>query len=219
MDSFSLNHLVFLLEGVLWTVVLSGLAFVLGSLAGFGVMLLRTARSAWLRRVSFAYVQVIQGLPLLILLFCVYFGLGVVGIELSPLVAAALSLMIYCSAFLGEIWRGCVEAVPRTQSEAAECLALSRWQVLVDVVLPQAARIAVPPTVGFFVQVLKSTSLASVVGFVELTRASQLINNSVFQPFLVFGLAGCLYFALCYPLSRWSRRLERRLNVGRRQPA
>jgi polar amino acid transport system permease protein len=219
MGSFTLNHVLYLLQGAAWTVVLTALAFLLGGVAGFGVMLLRTSRSRIVRRASLLWVQAIQGTPLLILLFVVYFGLGVVGIELPPLLAAAVSLMVYSSAFLGEIWRGCVEAVPRTQTEAAECLALSRWQVLFDVVLPQAARIAVPPTVGFFVQVLKNTSLASVVGFVELTRASQVINNSLFQPFLVFGLAGCLYFALCYPLSRWSRRLERKLNVGRRQPA
>lgn len=219
MGSFTLNHLLYLLQGAGWTVLLTALAFLLGGVAGFGVMLLRTSRSRIVRRASLLVVQAIQGTPLLILLFVIYFGLGVVGIELPPLLAAAVSLMIYSSAFLGEIWRGCVEAVPRTQTEAAECLALSRWQVLFDVVLPQAARIAVPPTVGFFVQVLKNTSLASVVGFVELTRASQVINNSLFQPFLVFGLAGCLYFALCYPLSRWSRRLERKLNVGRRQPA
>jgi polar amino acid transport system permease protein len=217
--SFTLNHLVYLLQGVAWTVVLSALAFVLGGVAGFGVMLLRTSRSSFVRKASLVYVQVIQGTPLLILLFLVYFGLSVIGVEMPPLVAAGVSLMIYCSAFLGEIWRGCVEAVPRTQSEAAECLALTRWQTLVDVILPQAARIATAPTVGFFVQVLKNTSLASVVGFVELTRASQVINNSLFQPFLVFGLAGCFYFALCYPLSRWSRALERRLNVGRRQTA
>jgi polar amino acid transport system permease protein len=219
MGSFTLNHVLYLLQGAAWTVVLTALAFLLGGVAGFGVMVLRTSRSRIVRRASLLWVQAIQGTPLLILLFVVYFGLGVVGIELPPLLAAAVSLMVYSSAFLGEIWRGCVEAVPRTQTEAAECLALSRWQVLFDVVLPQAARIAVPPTVGFFVQVLKNTSLASVVGFVELTRASQVINNSLFQPFLVFGLAGCLYFALCYPLSRWSRRLERKLNVGRRQPA
>lgn len=217
--AFTFDHLIYLLKGVAWTVVLTVLAFLLGSVAGFGVMLLRTARSRFLRNASLVYVQIIQGTPLLILLFLIYFGLSVVGIEMPPLVAAGISLMIYCSAFLGEIWRGCVEAVPRTQSEAAECLALSRWQTLIDVVLPQAARIATAPTVGFFVQVLKNTSLASVVGFVELTRASQVINNSLFQPFLVFGLAGCLYFALCYPLSRWSRALERRLNVGRRQAA
>ncbi|MDR6293419.1 polar amino acid transport system permease protein [Inquilinus ginsengisoli] len=217
--AFTFNHLVYLLQGVVWTVVLSLLAFGLGGVAGFGVMMLRIARRRWVRRAAFIYVQIVQGTPLLILLFLVYFGLGIVGIEIPPLLAAGVSLMVYCSAFLGEIWRGCVEAIPKTQSEAAECLALTRWQVLVDVILPQAARIATPPTVGFLVQVLKSTSLASVVGFVELTRAAQVINNSLFQPFLVFGIAGLFYFALCYPLSRWSRSLERKLNVGRRHAA
>lgn len=217
--SFTLNHLVYLLQGMMWTVVLSALAFVMGGVAGFGIMLMRTAKTRLLRQISFVYVQIIQGTPLLIVLFLVYFGLGVVGIELPPLLAAGVSLMVYSSAFLGEIWRGCVESVPRTQWEASECLALTRWQTLVDVILPQAARIATPPTVGFLVQVLKSTSLASVVGFVELTRAAQVVNNSLFTPFLVFGIAGVLYFALCYPLSRWSRSLERKLNVGRRQAA
>lgn len=219
MGGFTLIHLLYLLQATLWTVVLTVLAFGLGSLAGFVVMLARTARTRWIRAVSMIYVDVIQGTPLLIVLFLIYFGLAVVGIELPALLAAAISLMIYCSAFLGEIWRGCVQSVPRTQSEAAECLGLTRWQTLVDVILPQAMRIATPPTVGFLVQVLKNTSLASVVGFVELTRASQVINNSLFQPFLVFGIAGALYFALCYPLSRLSRTLERKLNVGRRQPA
>jgi polar amino acid transport system permease protein len=219
MGGFTLVHFVYLLQATLWTVVLTVLAFGLGSLAGFVVMLARTARTRWIRAVSMIYVDIIQGTPLLIVLFLIYFGLAVVGIELPALLAAAISLMIYCSAFLGEIWRGCVQSVPRTQSEAAECLGLTRWQTLVDVILPQAMRIATPPTVGFLVQVLKNTSLASVVGFVELTRASQVINNSLFQPFLVFGIAGALYFALCYPLSRLSRTLERKLNVGRRQPA
>ncbi len=219
MGGFTFTHFLYLLQATGWTVVLTLLAFLLGSLAGFVVMLARTARASWIRTVSLVYVNIIQGTPLLIVLFLIYFGLAVVGIELPALVAAAISLMIYCSAFLGEIWRGCVEAVPRTQSEAAECLGLNRWQMLVDVILPQAMRIATPPTVGFLVQVLKNTSLASVVGFVELTRASQVINNSLFQPFLVFGIAGALYFALCYPLSRLSRVLERKLNVGRRQLA
>ncbi len=219
MGGFTFTHFLYLLQATGWTVVLTLLAFLLGSLAGFVVMLARTARAFWIRTVSLVYVNIIQGTPLLIVLFLIYFGLAVVGIELPALVAAAISLMIYCSAFLGEIWRGCVEAVPRTQSEAAECLGLNRWQMLVDVILPQAMRIATPPTVGFLVQVLKNTSLASVVGFVELTRASQVINNSLFQPFLVFGIAGALYFALCYPLSRLSRVLERKLNVGRRQLA
>ncbi|MEQ1940179.1 amino acid ABC transporter permease [Mesorhizobium sp. CN5-321] len=214
---FSLYYFYYLLQGMGWTIVLSAIAFVAGGAAGFLVMLARISHSALLRRLVFVYVQIVQGTPLLIILFVVYFGLGIFGIEMPPLFAAGLSMMIYCSAFLGEIWRGCVEAIPRTQTEAAECLALTRWQTLRDVILPQAARIATPPTVGFLVQVLKSTSLASVVGFVELTRAAQVINNSTFQPFLIFGIAGLLYFALCYPLSVWSRALERRLNVSRRQ--
>ena len=214
---FHLGYLVYMLEGAVWTIVLSALAFVLGGAAGFLVMLARTARTKAIRGAALAYVEVVQGTPMLVVLFIVYFGLSTVGVEVPPLMAAGLALMVNSSAFLGEIWKGCVDAVPRTQMEAAECLALTRWQAFVDVILPQAARIAMPPTVGFLVQVLKSTSLASVVGFVELTRASQVINNSIIQPFLVFGIAGAMYFLLCYPLTAWSRALERRLNVGRRQ--
>jgi polar amino acid transport system permease protein len=213
---FNWSYFGYLLYGAMWTLVLSALAFVLGGAAGFLVMLARTARSRLIRQISLVYVEVIQGTPLLVLLFIAYFGLGIFGIEVPPLVAAAFSLMINASAFLGEIWKGCVDAVPRTQREAAECLALTRWQAFVDVILPQAARIATPPTVGFMVQMLKNTSLASVVGFVELTRAAQVINNSTIQPFLVFGIAGAMYFILCYPLTAWSRSLERTLNVGRR---
>ncbi|WP_185984811.1 amino acid ABC transporter permease [Aureimonas mangrovi] len=213
---FTTNHLIYLLYGLWWTVVLSALAFALGGVAGFIVMLGRISRRRWLRRLTLVYVQIIQGTPLLIQMFIIYFGLGVVGIDVSAILAAGLGMMIYSSAYLGEIWRGSVESINRTQVEAAECLALSRWQALIDVILPQAMRIATPPTVGFMVQLVKNTSLASVVGFLELTRSAQVINNTLFQPFLVFGIAAFLYFCVCYPLSVWSRSLERKLNVGRR---
>ncbi|MBB3462418.1 amino acid ABC transporter permease [Rhizobium sp. BK377] len=216
LGGFSFNHLIYLLDGLVWTVVLSALAFLLGGIAGFFVMLCRISRFLWLRRAALVYIQVVQGTPLLIQMFILYFGLGVVNISVPPLVAAGLGMMIYSSSYLGEIWRGSVESISRTQFEAAECLGLTRWQTLRDVILPQALRIATPPTVGFLVQLVKNTSLASVVGFLELTRAAQVINNSLFQPFLVFGVAALLYFAVCYPLSVWSRSLERKLNVGRR---
>ena len=217
MDGFSQGHLIYLLNGLLWTVVLSACALILGGIAGFVVMLARISRRRWLRRVSLGYVQIVQGTPLLIQMFLMYFGLGVAGIEVPALAAASLAMMVYSSAYLGEIWRGSVLSIEKTQFEAAETLALTRWQTLVDVILPQAARIATPPTVGFTVQLVKNTSLASVVGFLELTRSAQVINNSLFQPFLVFGIAAALYFAVCYPLSLWSRTLERKLNAGRRQ--
>ncbi len=216
LGGFSFNHLIYLLDGLVWTVVLSALAFLLGGIAGFFVMLCRISRFLWLRRAALIYIQIVQGTPLLIQMFILYFGLGVINISVPPLVAAGLGMMIYSSSYLGEIWRGSVESISRTQFEAAECLGLTRWQALRDVILPQALRIATPPTVGFLVQLVKNTSLASVVGFLELTRAAQVINNSLFQPFLVFGIAALLYLAVCYPLSVWSRSLERKLNVGRR---
>ncbi len=216
MDEFSWVQFVYLLKGLGWTLVLSALSFALGSLAGFGVMLARVSRLAAVRAAAALFIQAIQGIPLLVLLFVVYFGVGIFGIDVPPLFAAGVALMVYVSAFLGEIWRGSVQSIEKTQWEAAECLGFSRWQSLILLIIPQAVRLSLPATVGFLVQVIKSTSLASVVGFVELTRAGQIINNSLFQPFLVFALVGGFYFLLCYPLSKWSRTMEKKLNVGRR---
>ncbi|PWE15803.1 amino acid ABC transporter permease [Alcaligenes faecalis] len=215
-SGFNANHLNFLLEGALWTVVLSLISFIGGGLGGALVALARISSWRPLRYLAIAYIQIIQGTPLLVILFLSYFGLSIMGLTLPPLVAAGLSMTIYVSAYLGEIWRGSIQSVARTQWEAAECLALSRWQRLSLVILPQAVRIATPPTVGFMVQIIKNTSLASIVGFVELVRAGQLINNSIFQPFLIYVLIAALYFTLCYPLSAWSRRLEMRLHFAHR---
>jgi polar amino acid transport system permease protein len=214
--AFNANHVVFLLQAAGWTLVLSLIAFVGGGLVGFLVALCRISPIRALRWLSTGYVQLVQGTPLLILMFLAYFGLSIVGLSLPALVAAGISMTIYVSAYIGEIWRGCIQAVPRTQWEAAECLALSKVQRMGLVVLPQALRIATPPTVGFMVQIVKNTSLASVVGFVELARAGQVVNNSLFQPFLVYMLVAGLYFLLCFPLSWWSRQLERRLLVAHR---
>lgn len=204
------NHLVFLLNGVVWTVALSIIAFIGGGLFGLLVALGRTAPMKWLRLATSIYVNLVQGTPLLVVLFLTFFGLPTLGMTVSPLFAAGLSLTIYVSAYLGEIWRGCLESVPKAQWEAAECLALTRSQRLFKVIIPQAIRIATPPTVGFSVQIIKNTSLASVVGFVELTRAGQLINNSIFEPFLIYLIVAFLYFCLCFPVSALSQKLEQR---------
>jgi polar amino acid transport system permease protein len=214
--SFNLDHMQFLVRGAAWTIGLSLIAFVGGGVLGFLVALCRVSGLRSVRFATATYVMFIQGTPLLVLMFLMYFGVAMAGIELSPLLAAALALTIYSSAYLGEIWRGCIESVPRTQWEAAECLPLTRTQRMRLVVLPQAFRIATPPTVGFMVQIVKNSSLAAVVGFVELTRAGQLVNNSIFDPFTVFMSVALLYFGLCYSLSRWSRRFE--ANLGRHAP-
>ncbi|SEO40076.1 amino acid ABC transporter membrane protein 2, PAAT family [Paracoccus alcaliphilus] len=207
--ALNFNHLGFLLDGAVWTLVLSLMAFGGGGLAGFAVALGRIAPQRIIRILTTGYVQLVQGTPLLVIMFVTYFGLPTLGFSISPLFAAGLSMTIYVSAYLGEIWRGAIQSVPRAQWEAAECLAMNRGQRMFKVILPQAIRIATPPTVGFSVQIIKNTSLASVVGFVELTRAGQLINNSIFEPFMIYLIVAGLYFCLCFPVSLFSRRLER----------
>src|SRR4051795_3931786 len=206
----NINHLMFLGQGALWTIGLSVIALIGGSIVGFVIALARISPLKSVRIASGVYVQLIQGTPLLVILFLGYFGLAAIGLKVSSLTAAGASLTLYVAAYLGEIWRGAIQSVPRPQWEAAEGLALSRTQRMFKVILPQAIRIATPPTVGFMVQIIKNTSLASVVGFVELARSGQIINNSVFEPFVVYLIIAALYFAMCFPLSRWSQRLERR---------
>ncbi|MFO1081525.1 MAG: amino acid ABC transporter permease [Reyranellaceae bacterium] len=215
MIKLSVNHLLYLVEAARWTLLLSLIAFAGGAVVGLPLAMMRVSKARVLRGLATAYIQLVQGTPLLIVLFLAYFGLGILGLKLVPLVAAGLALTLYSAAFLGEIWRGCIEAVPRTQWEASDCLGLNRFQQYVWVVLPQALRLAIPPTVGFMVQIVKNTSLASVIGFVELSRAGQIVNNSTFEPFVIFAAVGAIYFALCYPLSLAARSLERRMHAGR----
>ncbi|WP_321906079.1 amino acid ABC transporter permease [Paraburkholderia tropica] len=199
-----------------WTVYLSLIAFVGGGIVGLALLVLHLARGAWARRFVAGYVQLFQGTPLLMQLFLAYFGLALFGIDTSPWVSAACALTLHASAYLTEIWRGCVEAVPKGQWEASDSLALSFGEKLRHVILPQASRMAVAPTVGFLVQVVKGTALASVIGFVELTKAGNMIANATFKPLVVYSCLALVYFALCFPISLCARVIERKLNYATR---
>ncbi len=200
-----------------WTVVLSIAAFVGGGLLGLAILALRTSRRPWPRRLAWGYIELFQGTPLLMQLFLAFFGLALLGVNLPAWVAAALALILWSAAFLAEIWRGCVDAVARGQWEASASLAMNRYQQMRHVVLPQAMRIAIAPTVGFSVQIVKGTALTSIIGFVELSKAGSMITNATFQPFVVFGFTALIYFALCWPLSLVSRHLERRSHAAYRR--
>jgi polar amino acid transport system permease protein len=204
-----------LLAAARWTVLLSLIAFVGGGIMGLALLVARLAKLRGARPLVAAYVQLFQGTPLLMQLFLAYFGLALLGLNVSAWVAAALALTLYTSAFLTEIWRGCVEAVPKGQWEASQALALSFGEQLRHVIGPQALRVAVPPTVGFLVQVIKGTALASVIGFVELTKAGTMISNATFRPFTVYACVALMYFVLCWPVSACSRRLERSFHARR----
>lgn len=205
----------YLLLAARWTLLLSAIAFAGGGVGALSLLLLRYARPKFGGRFFQAYVGLLQGTPLLLQLFLVFFGLPLLGIEVSAWLAAGVALTLYSTAFLAEIWRGCVDAVPRGQWEASASLGMNFLQQMRDIILPQATRIAVPPTVGFLVQLVKSTALASIVGFAELTKAGQVVTNATFKPFLVYGLVAVIYFAICYPLTYSARALERRLNQHR----
>ena len=217
MMSFSLWDIVSaLLLTARWTVVLSLVAFVGGGALGLLVLMARTSRLSGMRRAAWVFIELFQGTPLLMQLFLAFFGLSLIGIEVPAWLAAGATLILWSAAFLSEIWRGCVEAIPRGQWESSASLAMGYMQQMRHVVLPQAARIAVAPTVGFAVQIVKGTAVTSIIGFTELSKAATIITNATFNPFLVYGIAALIYFALCWPLSRLSLRLERKLNAPHR---
>ncbi|WP_020181214.1 amino acid ABC transporter permease [Methylopila sp. M107] len=205
-----------LLLAARWTVILSLVAFIGGSIAGLAILFLRISKRKAARVFASGYIELFQGTPLLMQLFLSFFGLSLLGVEVPAWLAAGLALILWTASFLAEIWRGCVEAIPKGQWEASSSLGMGRLQQMRHVILPQALKIAVPPTVGFSVQVVKGTSLTSIIGFTELAKAGQVLANATFAPFTVYGFVALIYFALCFPLSKSSQFLERKLNVAHR---
>jgi polar amino acid transport system permease protein len=211
MRTLGVNDILFLLLAMKWTLALSAAAFLFGGLVGLAVALARVSPRKFLSWPAIAYIRVIQGTPLLLQLFIVFFGADMLGVGLGAFLSAVLGLSLNAGAFLGEIWRGAIQGVPAGQTEAARALGLHYRALMLKVVAPQALRLATAPTVGFLVNLVKSTSLTAIIGFVELTRAGQMLNNATFRPFTIFGIVAALYFLLCWPLTIVSRRLERRL--------
>jgi polar amino acid transport system permease protein len=212
---FGINEFLMLTSGLEWTAGLTLAAFAGSFALGLLLLLMRIARAAPLRAVAVAWINAVQGTPLLGHLFLIFFGLALFGWDVPRWMAATTALSIYGSAFLADIWRGAVQAVPQGQWEASAALGLKRLRQLRLVILPQAFTIAIPPTVGFLVQLIKNTSLASVIGVVELSREAQLVNGATFAPFLVYACVCGLYFVLCYPLTAWSRLLEAKFAPAR----
>lgn len=202
-----------LLAAVPWTIYLSLIAFIGGASVSLILLFLRLTSLRFAAPLVRMYVQLFQGTPLLMQLFLVYFGLALMGFQTTPLLAASLCLSVYASAYLTETWYGCVLAVPKGQWEASSSLGLRNWYQMRLIILPQALRLSVPPTVGLMVQIVKNTSLASIVGFVELTRASQMIANATFEPFIAYGAVALIYFVICFSISSGGRRIESMIRI------
>lgn len=209
---FGPNEIIYITLAVRYTILLSLIAFAGGAVGGLIIALMRVSQNKYYRWIAVAFIRVFQGTPLLMQLFLAYFGMAIMGFPIDPWTAASVALILHAAAFLGEIWRGCIESVPEGQHEAARVVGLGYVSRMRYVVLPQASRIAVGPTTGFLVQLIKATSLASIIGFTELTRAGQIISNATFEPFMVISLVAALYFVLCWPLSKLATNMEAKFN-------
>ena len=212
---FALPDVGFLLLATQWTLLLAATAAIGGGILGLFIAIARVVPVPPLRWLAIGYINLIQGTPLLGQLFVFFFGLPLIGLSVDAWTAAAFALSIYASAFFGEIWRGSLQSVPQRQWEAGASLGLTYSQRFRYVVIPQAIRISIPPTVGFLVQLVKNTSLAALIGFVELTRASQIMTAATFAPLQVYLVAAGIYFVICFNLSQMSQVLERRIHVAR----
>ncbi len=207
------NVIYVLLDATQWTVYLSLTAFVGGGLIGLLVTLWKVAPNRALQFMASAYIWVFQAVPLLMLLFLIGLGIPVFfQVDVPPWLAATIALTVFTGAFMADVWRGALQAVPEGQWEAGRAFGFSFWQTLRLIVAPQALRIATPPTVGFMVQVIKGTSLAYIIDFNDLMRWGKKIANSQLdgaEPFVIYPLVALIYFCLCFPLSLLSRHLEK----------
>lgn len=215
MRELGTSDIFWLLFAVRWTVALTIISILGGSLVGSIIMLLRVVPFKPAQVLAISYINFFQGTPVLGQLLIIFFGIPLfTGTEVSAWTAAIVAFSLFSGAYLGEIWRGSIEAIPKTQWEASASIGLSTIEQLRYVIIPQAFRMSVPPTVGFWVHLVKDTSLASIIGFIELTRAAQIMNAATFRPMTVYLTIAFVYFLICFALTRLSARLEKRLRVA-----
>lgn len=207
-----------LIDATQFTVYLTLIAFIGGGLVAIVIAFLRIAPNKYLVAVSSGYIWLFQSVPLLMLLFLL--GLGIprlFGMNVDPWTAAAIALTLFTSAYLSDVWRGALQAIPVGQWEGGYAFGLSFTKNLYLIILPQALRLAVAPTIGFLVQIIKGTSLAYIIGFHDVMSMGKRWANAPVdgtEPFIIYPLMALIYFCLCYPLSLWSTWWEARSAKG-----
>ncbi|MCO5091238.1 amino acid ABC transporter permease [Bosea sp. (in: a-proteobacteria)] len=199
-----------LLSAAWATVQLAALSLVLGLSWGLVVALARRSRSPALQRAAGFYVQVFRGTPALIQLFLIYFGLAEFGVKLSSFQAAVLGLGLNTAAYMAEIYRAGIEAISRGQTEAAMAIGMRPLQAMRWIVLPQAIRVVLPPIGNVMINLLKDTSVASLIAAPDLMLRAQDLSAEYFRPLEIYIMVGVVYFLMCFPLSLLLRRFERR---------
>ncbi|GAA3754519.1 amino acid ABC transporter permease [Microbacterium kribbense] len=202
-----------LLAGLVLTVVLVVASAIIGTIVGLVLGVAATSPLRVARWISNIYTNVIRGIPPLIILFFMYFALPLVlpALTLSAITTGIIGLSIYAAAYIAEIFRGSILAIPQGQSEAADVLAMGYFTKMRHVILPQALKIAMPSAIGFLISLVKASSLASVIGVTELTSEGHIVSTINNEPLTVFLIVAALYFVISYPLALLGRHFERRL--------
>lgn len=214
MESNLLVYGKLLLQAAGMTVWISWLALMLALIGGTFIALMRTSKWKILIGVALVYTEIFRSLPILIVMFFCYFGAPLVfGIDISMFAAVTIALALSSSSSMAEIIRAGIESVKRGQWEAAWSAGMSYWQVLRYVVGPQAIRVVLPPSVGIYIATLKESSLASVIGYVELTKTGLLMRESSSGSFAPLVAIAILYFVINYVISLGGAKLERRFEL------
>jgi len=187
----------------------------LGGVLGFFIGLMRASKNKLLNLLSLCYVETFRNSPLLIQLFLIYYGLPILfNTDVPPQTTATIAITLYTAGYMAEVFKSAINGIAKGQWEASYSLGLSYTQSLRRVILPQAFRIAIPPSVGVFVAVTKDSSLASIIGFMELTRMAAVVRSQTFTTFDVLGVTALLYFIMCYSFSKLGSFLEKKLEVA-----
>jgi His/Glu/Gln/Arg/opine family amino acid ABC transporter permease subunit len=205
-------NLGFLMSGMQLTLLISAITLILSMAGGLLLASLDISRYRALRFIGLGFGEIIRNTPILVQLLWVYYVLPIVfGFQIEALPAAIIGLSVYSSAFISEVYRAGIQAVPQGHREAAQVLGLSPLQSFFHIVLPQAIRLTLPPLAANFVQLIKYSSLASVISVSEITRRGMELSATAFRPLEIFTFIAVVYFVICWPLAMAIRFWERRL--------
>jgi polar amino acid transport system permease protein len=217
---YSLNDMVTflpsLLQGALLTIAVSLLSFGMALVLGLATGLARISRLKVLRVVAACYIQFIRGTPLLLQLFFIYYVLPYVGIVLTPFVSGAMGLTLNYAAYMAEVFRSGIQAIPKGQWEAGASVGMSRRLMLRRIILPQAVRIIVPSIGNFFVSIFKDSALVSVITMRDLMFSGQLLASATYKHFEIFTMVAVIYFMISYPTAKFVEWVEARIDITRR---
>jgi polar amino acid transport system permease protein len=207
-----------LLQGAWLTIMVSLLSFALALVFGLMFGLMRLSRLMPVRIVAAIYIQFIRGTPLLLQLFFIYYVLPYVGITLSPFISGVIGLTMNYSAYMAEVFRSGIQAIPKGQTEAGQSMGMSRQLLMRRIILPQAIRIIVPPLGNFFVSIFKDSALVSVITMRDLMFSGELLASATFKHFEIFTMVAVIYFLISYPTAKFVEWIEAKLDISKRRP-